>query len=91
MTDSSNNVVASLAAHWCKHAAACDTAEGAHRWWFKGAAEVSVAEVEEALRILTEQGLIEQRFTGVRAIFRLRADADMARLAALANTGGLRP
>ena len=84
-------MVASLAVYWRKHAAACDTAEGVHRWWFKGAADVSVAEVEEALRILMEEGLIEQRFTGVRAIFRLRADADEARLAALADAGGSRP
>jgi DNA-binding transcriptional ArsR family regulator len=89
--DSSNKVVASLAAYWRKHAAACDTAEGVHRWWFGGAAEVSVAEVEEALRILMEHGLVEQRFTGVRAIFRLRADADGKLLAALVGAGGSRP
>jgi len=50
------------------------------RWWLNERRDVSIAEVEEALRWMIGKGLIEQRRTGERSIYRLRAGVDVREL-----------
>jgi hypothetical protein len=77
-------IAAILAAYWWGHPAACDTPEGIRQWWLGAQTDVSLGELEEALRWMLDRGLIEQRLTGERSLFRLRADADPAGLQELA-------
>lgn len=85
-------MAALLAAYWQRHPAACDTPEGMQRWWLNGRADVSLTHVEDALIWMIEQGFVEQRLTGARSIFRLRAGVDCDALQALAadEPGGRR-
>jgi len=80
-----NKATAILAVYWRRHPAACDTPEGMQRWWMGGRTDVSLAEVEQALRELIENELVECRTTGERSIYRLRANADAAALLRLAE------
>jgi hypothetical protein len=81
-----NKATAILAVYWRRHPAACDTPEGMQRWWMGGRTDVSVADVEQALREMIESELVECRKTGERSIYRLRADADPAALLRLSGS-----
>jgi hypothetical protein len=80
-----NKATAILAVYWRRHPAACDTPEGMQRWWMGGRTDVSLAEVEQALREMIDIELVEQRTTGGRSIYRLRAGGDAALLQRLAE------
>lgn len=85
MSDSATNkTVSILAAYWLRNPAACDTPEGMHRWWMNGRIDASIANVEAALDLMVERGLVERRVIGGRSIYRLCTGSDPGALESLA-------
>jgi hypothetical protein len=74
-------VALALVRYWAMHLSACDTAEGIHRWWLGMRPDISVGDVELALRTLEDRDIVEGiPTTDGRAIYRLRAGIDSALL-----------
>lgn len=54
-------LMGSLAGHWSRHPTASDDVEGIARWWFAEGPVVNLQNVEKALMMMKDQGLVECR------------------------------